>query len=96
MDGFEDFNQKILTVVAFTGLFLLVWWYVRNQISNAAEFTGNGKLKHIESRRLAHSAILSVFEFNKKTLLILQDKQGASILDISEAGEKGRDDDVFA
>ena len=96
MNGFEDLNQKILIVVAFTGVFLLVGWYIKNQIANSADFAGSGKLKHIESRRLAHSAILSIFEVNKKTLLILQDKQGASVVDISEAELKGRDDDVFA
>ena len=95
MYGFQDFNQKILIVLAFTGVFLLVWWYLKNQIANNATFPGSGKLKHIESRRLAHAAILSVFEVNKKTLLILQDKQGASVVDISEANRKGRDDDVF-
>ena len=96
MDGFEDLNQKILIVVAFTGVLLLVWWYIKNQIANNVDLAGNGKLKHVESRRLAHAAILSVFEVNKKTLLILQDKQGASVVDISEADLKGRDDDVFA
>ena len=96
MVGFEDLNQKILIVVAFTGLFLLAGWYIKNQISNTAEMVGNGKLKHIESRRLAHASIISVFEINKKTFLILQDKQGSSVLDISEAGQKGRNDDFVA
>ena len=96
MNGLEDLNQKIIIVVAFTGLFLLVWWYVKTKVSNSVEVSGNGKLKHIESRRLAHAAILSVFEVNQKTVLILQDKQGASVLDITEIGRKGCDNDVLA
>jgi hypothetical protein len=96
MNGLEDLNQKIIIVVAFTGFFLLVWWYVKTKVSNSVDFAGNGKLKHIESRRLAHAAILSVFEVNQKTVLILQDKQGASVLDITETGQKGRDNDVLA
>jgi hypothetical protein len=96
MNGLEDLNQKIIIVVAFTGFFLLVWWYVKTRASNTFDVEGNGKLKHIESRRLAHAAILSVFEVNQKTVLILQDKQGASVLDISETGRKGRDNDVLA
>ena len=96
MNGLEDLNQKIIIVVAFTGLFLLVWWYVKTRLSNTFDVEGNGKLKHIESHRLAHAAMLSVFEVNQKTVLILQDKQGASVLDISETGRKGRDNDVLA
>ena len=96
MNGLEDLNQKIIIVVAFTGFFLLVWWYVKTRLSNTFDVEGNGKLKHIGSRRLAHAAILSVFEVNQKTVLILQDKQGASVLDISETGRKGRDNDVLA
>ena len=94
MNGLEDLNQKLLIVITFTGLFVLFWWYVKNQVSNSADFAGNGKLKHVESRRLAHAAVLSVFEINKKTVLILQDKQGASVLDITETGREGRNDDV--
>ena len=96
MNGLEDLNQKIIIVVAFTGLFLLVWWYVKTRLSNTFDVEGNGKLKHIESRRLAHAAILSVFEVNQKTVLILHDKLGASVLDISETVRKGRDNDVLA
>jgi hypothetical protein len=96
MSGLEDLNQKIFIVVAFTGVFLLVWWYVKTQISNTAEFTGLGKLRHIESRRLAHAAVLSVFEINQKTVLILQDKHGASVLDITETTQKERGNDVLA
>ena len=96
MNGLEDLNQKIIIVVAFTGFFFFFWWYVKTQVSNTVNVEGNGKLKHIESRRLAHAAILSVFEVNQRTVLILQDKQGASVLDISETGRRGRDNDVLA
>ena len=96
MNGLEDLNQKILIVVAFTGVFLFVWWYVKTKVDNTANIPGNGKLKHIESRRLAHAAVLSIFEVNQRTVLILQDKQGASALDISETKRKGCDDDVLA
>jgi hypothetical protein len=55
-----------------------------------------GKLRHIESRRLAHAAVLSVFEINQKTVLILQDRHGASVLDITETTQKERGNDVLA
>ena len=96
MTGLEDLNQKIFIVVAFTGVLLLAWWYVKTQISSTAESTVMGKLKHIESRRLANAAVLSVFEINQKTVLILQDKQGASVLDITETTQKERGNDVLA
>ena len=96
MNGLEDLNQKILTVAAFMGLLLLAWWYVKTKFSNVAEFVGKSQLKHVESRRLAHAAVLSVFEVNKKTVLILQDKQGASVLDITETEHKGRDHDALS
>ena len=96
MNGLEDLNQKILIVVAFTGLFILIGWYVKTQISNTVNSVGNGKLKHVESRRLAHASVISIFEVNQKTVLILQDKQGASILDITESVHKGRNDAVLA
>ena len=96
MNGLEDLNQKILIVVIFTGAFLFVWWYVKTQVSKSVDVGGNGKLRHVESRRLAHAAVLSIFDVNQKTILILQDKQGASFLDITEAGQKGRDDDFLS
>ena len=96
MHGLEDLNQKILIVVAFTGFFILVGWYVKTQISSTVNAGVNAKLKHVESRRLAHASVISTFEVNQKTVLILQDKQGSSILDITESEPKGRDDAVLA
>ena len=96
MNGLEDLNQKILSVAAFMGVLLLAWWYVKTKFSNAAEFVGKSQLKHVESRRLAHAAVLSIFEVNKKTVLILQDKQGASVLDITETDRKGHNHDALS
>ena len=85
MAGLEDLNQKILIVVAFMAILVFVWFYIQNQFTKTSDLKNSGDLKHIESRRLAHSSIISVFEINRKTVLILQDKNGASLLDLTES-----------
>ena len=85
MAGLEDLNQKIFIVVAFTAILVIVWLYIQNQFIKTSDVSNSGDLRHIESRRLAHSSVISVFEINRKTILILQNKNGASILDLTES-----------
>ncbi|MAI58428.1 MAG: hypothetical protein CML56_05535 [Rhodobacteraceae bacterium] len=83
MAGLEDLNQKIIIVVAFTAILVLIWLYIQSRFNKNLDFRNSGDLKHIESRRLAHSSVISVFEIKSKTVLILQDKNGASLLDLT-------------
>ena len=83
MAGLEDLNQKIIIVVAFMAILVLIWLYIQSQFNKNSNFRNSGDLKHIESRRLAHSSVISVFEIKSKTVLILQDKNGASLLDLT-------------
>ena len=95
MTGLEDLDQKIIIIVIFTGVLLVVWLYVKAHLTKTSNVASRGSLKHIESKRLAHSSILSLFEVNNKTVLILQARQGASLIDITETsvmvhGDNGR------
>lgn len=84
MTGLEDLNQKIIIVVTFTAALILVWWYVKGHLTKASDFGSRGRLKHIESKRLAHASVLSLFEVNNKTVLILQARHEASLIDITD------------
>ena len=83
MNAFDDINQKIVIVVVFTAMFLLLWLFVKNRFSEKIQIGNQSRISHVESRRLAHSNILSLFEIDQKTILILQGKHGATALDIS-------------
>ena len=84
MAGLEDLNQKIFIVVAFLAILVVFWLYIQNRFTKTSDLGNAGALKHIESRRLAHSSVISVFEINRKTILILQDKNGASLMNLTE------------
>ena len=92
MTGLEDLNQKIFVVVIFTGVLLFAWWYVKAHLTKSSDFGSRGSLKHIESKRLAHASVLSLFEVNRKTVLILQARQGASVIDITDTSMTGGSD----
>jgi hypothetical protein len=83
MNAFDDINQKILIVVVFTAVFLLLWLLVKHRFSEKIQIGNQSRVTHIESRRLAHSSIVSLYEVDQKTILILQGKHGATALDIS-------------
>ena len=90
MTGLEDLNQKFFIVFVFTGVLLAVWWYVKTSLAKTSDFGSRGNLKHIESKRLAHASVLSLFEVNNKTVLILQARQGASLIDITDTSVIGQ------
>ena len=92
MTGLEDLNQKVIIVVTFTGILLLIWWYVKVQLAKTTDLGSRGHFRHIESKRLAHASVLSLFEVNNKTVLVLQAKQGASFIDITDTSDTGRND----
>ena len=94
MTGLEDLNQKVIIVVTFTGILLLIWWYVKAQLAKTTDFGSRGHFRHIESKRLAHASVLSLFEVNNKTVLVLQAKQGASFIDITDTSGTGRNEHV--
>jgi len=94
MTGLEDLNQKVIIVVTFTGVLLLIWWYVKAQLGKTTDLGSRGHFRHIESKRLAHASVLSLFEINNKTVLVLQAKQGASFIDITDSSGTGRNDNV--
>ena len=94
MTGLEDLNQKVIIVVTFTGVLLLIWWYVKAQLAKATDLGSRGHFRHIESKRLAHASVLSLFEVNNKRVLVLQGKQGASFIDITDTSGTGRNDHV--
>ena len=94
MTGLEDLNQKVIIVVTFTGVLLLIWWYVKAQLGKTTDLGSRGHFRHIESKRLAHASVLSLFEIINKTVLVLQAKQGASFIDITDSSGTGRNDHV--
>ena len=94
MTGLEDLNQKVIIVVSFTGVLLLIWWYVKAKLAKTTDFGSRGNFRHIESKRLAHASVLSLFEVNNKTVLVLQAKQGASFMDITDTSGTGQNDHV--
>ena len=94
MTGLEDLNQKVIIVVTFTGVLLLIWWYVKAQLAKTTDLGSRGHFRHIESKRLAHASVLSLFEVNNKRVLVLQGKQGASFIDITDTSGTGRNDHV--
>ena len=94
MTGLEDLNQKVIIVVTFTGVLLLIWWYVKAQLAKTTDLGSRGHFKHIESKRLAHASVLSLFEVNNKKVLVLQAKQSASFIDITDTSGTGRNDHV--
>ena len=94
MTGLEDLNQKVIIVVTFTGVLLLIWWYVKAQLAKTTDLGTRGHFRHIESKRLAHASVLSLFEVNNKKVLVLQAKQGASFIDITDTSGAGRNDHV--
>jgi len=94
MTGLEDLNQKVIIVVTFTGVLLLIWWYVKAQLAKTTDFGSRGHFRHIESKRLAHASVLSLFEINNKTVLVLQAKHGASFIDITDTSGTGRNEHV--
>ena len=83
MNAFDDINHKIIIVVVFTAVFLLLWLFVRNRFSEKIQISNQTRFSHIESRRLAQSNIVSLFEIDQKKILILQSKHGATALDIT-------------
>ena len=92
MTGLEDLNQKVIIVVTFTGILILIWWYVKAQLAKTTDLGSRGHFRHIESKRLANASILSLFEINNKKVLVLQAKQGASLIDITDTSVTGRND----
>ena len=83
MAAFDDLSQKIIIVVLFTSVFVVIWLIVKQRGSLSQSTAVQGHITHVESRRLAHANVLSVFEINRRTVLILQGKQGATALDIT-------------
>ena len=82
MTGLDDLNQKVIIVVVFTTVLLLFWWFVKSRFGGQSQLAGQNRIKHLETRRLAHASVLSLFEVQGKTILIVQGKQGASFLEI--------------
>ena len=83
MAAFDDLSQKIIIVVLFTSVFVVIWLIVKQRGSLSQSTAVQGHITHVESRRLAHANVLSVFEINRRTVLVLQGKQGATALDIT-------------
>ena len=73
-------------------LSLAVVCYVKAQLAKTTDLGSRGHFRHIESKRLAHASVLSLFEVNNKTVLVLQAKQGASFIDITDTSGTGRND----
>lgn len=83
MAAFDDLSQKIIIVVLFTSVFVVIWLIAKQRGSLGQSTAVQGHITHVESRRLAHANVLSVFEINQRTVLVLQGKQGATALDIT-------------
>ena len=83
MAALDDLSQKIIVVVLFTAVFVIIWLFVKQRGSFGQGTAVQGQICHVESRRLAHANVLSVFEINQRTVLILQGKQGSTALDIT-------------
>jgi hypothetical protein len=89
MGALDDLSQKIIVVVLFTSVFIVIWLISKQRGSLGQGTAVQGNITHVESRRLAHANVLSVFEINQRTILVLQGKQGATALDITpEIGSK--------
>ena len=95
MNAFDDINQKIIIVVVFTAALLLVWIFVKQRFSEKIQIGNQSRISHVESRRLAHSNILSLFEIDQKTILILQGKHGTTALDITKKIPEGEANDAI-
>ena len=95
MNAFDDINQKIIIVVVFTAALLLVWIFIKQRFSEKIQIGNQSRISHVESRRLAHSNILSLFEIDQKTILILQGKHGATALDITNKVPEGEANDAI-
>ena len=96
MNTFDDINQKIYIVIFFLAALLLLWIFVRNKFSDKIQIGSNSRLSHVESRKLAHSAVVSLFEIDQKTVLIMQGKHGVTALDITDtAKSEGSDHAVL-
>ena len=83
MAALDDLSQKIIIVVLFTAVFVVIWLIAKKRGSLGQSAVVQGHITHVESRRLAHANVLSMFEINQRTVLILQGKQGATALDIT-------------
>ena len=95
MNAFDDINQKIIIVVVFTAALLLVWIFIKQRFSEKIQIGNQSRISHVESRRLAHSNILSLFEIDQKTILILQGKHGTTALDITNKIPEGEANDAI-
>ena len=94
MNALDDIAQKIVIVVVFTAVFLLLWLFVKNRFSQKIQISNQTRFSHIESRRLAHSNVVSLFEIDQKKILILQSKHGSTALDITSNLPDGDVDDA--
>jgi len=83
MAAFDDLSQKIIIVVLFTSVFVVIWLIVKQRGSLGQCKAVQGHITRGDRRRLAHANVLSVFEINQRTVLVLQGKQGATALDIT-------------
>ena len=83
MAALDDLSQKIIIVVLFTSVFIVIWLIAKQRGSLGQSKAVQGHITHVESRRLAHANVLSLFEINQRTILILQGKQGVTALDIT-------------
>ena len=83
MAAFDDLSQKIIIVVLFTSVFVVIWLIVEQRGSCGQSTAVQGHITDVERRRLEHANVLSVFEINQRTVLVLQGKQGATALDIT-------------
>ena len=72
MAAFDDLSQKIIIVVLVTSVFVVIWLIVKQRGSLGQSTAVQGHITHVESRRLAHANVLSVFEINHRMILILQ------------------------
>lgn len=89
MSNLDDLNQKVIIVVVFTGLLLLLWWFIKARLGNGQGLPGHGSdIQHIETRRLAHSSLVSLFDVKGTQVLILQSKQGASVIEIAPSSQR--------
>lgn len=94
MTTFDDINQKIIIVILFMAALLLLWILVKHKFSEKIQIGNNSRLSHVESRKLAHSGVVSLFEIDKRTILLLQGKHGVTALDITDTAEDEDSDHV--
>ena len=86
----SDLDQKLIYVILFTGALLVLWWYIRKATSGSRSSMTGDKLRHIESRQLAHSTVLSIFKVNSRSILVLQTKNNSHFLDVTKAANVER------